>query len=431
MLDLNELRQQRAAFIARLRQKHDATVENGANEEEERQMQDMEKDILKLEDVIAREEKLQASEGDLARSLDGRSSGNGHLLDYSRGDEGRTRDSTPIEQRGLNYDERMTDYLVREKGLKPINDCTFGDFLRAKVTGKPRTPGERRALSESVSDAAGGTFVPDFLASTFIDKMRSAMNTMKFGARTIPLTSDNLSFARTITDPTPAWRAEAGPVSESDPVFERLTLLPRSLAVFCKVSQELLDDAPNAGAALAAAFTGACAVEVERVALAGSGTPPEPKGIRNTTNVNETSQGTNGLALANWDNVVDVYTKILTANEPVVSGMIMAPRTFKGILLFKEATTNAPLQPPPVVRDIPIGVSTSVSIAETQGSSSVASTLYMGNWSRLWFGIRNEVRIEILRELYRANLQVGFLVWLRMDIALEHPQSFGRLIGLL
>ena len=92
---------------------------------------------------------------------------------------------------------------------------------------------------------------------------------------------------------------------------------------------------------------------------------------------------------------------------------------------FQEATTNAYLNGPRIVGDIPIGASTAVSITETQGGASTASTLYMGNWSRLWFGFRNEVRVELLRELFRANLQVGFMVWLRVDVALEHPQSFG------
>ena len=42
--------------------------------------------------------------------------------------------------------------------------------MRALITGKPKTETERRALGEAV-DASGGTFVPDYLASTFIDRL--------------------------------------------------------------------------------------------------------------------------------------------------------------------------------------------------------------------------------------------------------------------
>lgn len=51
------------------------------------------------------------------------------------------------------------------------------------------------------------------------DRLRAESVVVRAGARTIPLTSDNQSIAKLASDPTPAFRAEAGAISESDPTF--------------------------------------------------------------------------------------------------------------------------------------------------------------------------------------------------------------------
>jgi HK97 family phage major capsid protein len=103
----------------------------------------------------------------------------------------------------------------------------------------------------------------------------------------------------------------------------------------------------------------------------------------------------------------------------------MAPRTYATIAKFKS-TTNDPLGVPPALASIPMAQTTAVSTTEATDKS----TLYLGDWSQLMYGIRSQVRVEVLRERYADNLQYGFLAYLRADVALAHPAAFGRLISI-
>ena len=122
-----------------------------------------------------------------------------------------------------------------------------------------------------------------------IDKLRAESVMVAAGARTVPLTSDNLSIAKLATDPTPAFRAENAAIAESDPTFSSVTLTPRSLAVMTKVSRELFEDSLNLESELPRILSVAMAKEMDRIGLLGSGSAPEPRGIANQSGIGTTA----------------------------------------------------------------------------------------------------------------------------------------------
>jgi HK97 family phage major capsid protein len=201
--------------------------------------------------------------------------------------------------------------------------------------------------------------------------------------------------------------------------------------VFFKTSRELLEDSINAAEILEATLVRSFGVEVDRVCLSGTGTPPQPRGLRNITNVNEVSMGAAGLAISSHDPILDLLALLWAKNVTAVNTAIAAPRTAATIAKFKEATTNAPLARPAVLADWRVLVSANVSITETQGASSVASTLFMGDWSQMMLGWRTQMQVEVARELYRGNYQAAYFGHLRFDMQVAHPESFGRLIGII
>ena len=71
-----------------------------------------------------------------------------------------------------------------------------------------------------------------------------------------------------------------------------------------KISRELLEDSINIGDILTGALANALALELDRVALLGSGTAPEPRGIFNTSGILSQSQGDNGAALTGFGPLV-------------------------------------------------------------------------------------------------------------------------------
>jgi HK97 family phage major capsid protein/HK97 family phage prohead protease len=334
------------------------------------------------------------------------------------------------EVRVLGRDDSFRSWVEeRSKHPKEYGNLRLGDVLRALITG-PRNELERRALSEG-TDSAGGFSVPDILMAQWIDRLRNALVVVRAGAMTVPLTSDTVKIARLLADPTAAWRSENAAVAESEPTFEAVTFTPRSLDVFTKVSRELLEDSANISAMLEASLVRSFAVEVDRVCLYGTGTPPQPRGLRTTTGLGEVSQGTNGAALSSYDPIIDTLNQLWVDNVTTPTAAVMAPRTYTTIAKFKEATTNAPLAVPTVLQGLPFLMTANVPITETQGAASNASSIFIGDFTQMVLGFRTEMTVEVARELYRGNYQYGFFGHLRMDMQVTHPESFARLIGII
>jgi HK97 family phage major capsid protein/HK97 family phage prohead protease len=334
------------------------------------------------------------------------------------------------EVRVLGREQSVRSWIeARSRHPREFAQLRLGDVMRAMITG-PRTDLERRALSEG-TDSAGGYTVPDIVLARFIDRLRAAVVVIRAGAQTVPLTSDVTRIARLAADPTAAWRAENAAVAESDPTFEAVTFTARSLDVQMKVSRELVEDSLNIAEMLETALLRSFSVEVDRVCLHGTGTPPQPRGIRNVSGVGEVSMGTNGAQLTNHDKLIDTLTELWTDNVTTPTALVLAPRTLTTESKFKEGTTNAPLPRPPVLTTFPWYQTTSMPITETQGSASNASSVFIGDFTQMMLGFRTEMQIEVARELYRGNYQFGFFGHLRMDMQVTHPESFTRLIGII
>jgi len=322
-----------------------------------------------------------------------------------------------VKAAGLRPDQRMADYVRREH---PDDASTYGELeigrlMRAMVTGA-KTDTERRALAEG-SDSAGGFTVPTVVASQLIDLMRARSVAVRAGATTIPLESDQTVIAKLASDPVPAWRAENASITESDPTFSAVTLAPKSLAVLVKVSRELIEDSVNLSVELPRILAAAMAEEWDRVALLGSGTAPEPEGVANVSGISTSALSG---ALTSYAPFVTARTSLLSANH-YPSAIIAHPRD-EGALTGLTATDNQPLMAPRQISDIPMLTSTQIPI--DGGAGSDESTIFMGDFSRLILGLRSDIRVEIVRELFAGNHQLGFIAHMRGDIAVSHPAAF-------
>ncbi|WP_371346065.1 phage major capsid protein [Ancylobacter sp. IITR112] len=305
------------------------------------------------------------------------------------------------------------------RGFNEYRGLTPGGFLRAMVRG-PQSAVERRALAES-TDSAGGYTVPDVIMAPMIDRMRAASVVMRAGALTIPITSDNASFAKVATDPVPAWRAENEAAAESDPTFAKVPFAPKSLMVIVRISRELLDDSINIGTALPNVIAQAMATELDRVALMGSGSGSQPRGVANFAGL--TASGYSALELANYVPLVRMRTALRTANSDATA-FIMSPRD-EGALAEKLDGEGNPLIIPPAIASTPRLATTS--IPTNLGGGANQSLILAGDWSRLMVGIRSELRIEILKERYADYHQYAFVAHLRADIAAEHEAAFCKI----
>jgi HK97 family phage major capsid protein len=324
--------------------------------------------------------------------------------------------------------EQSVEQWAQQSGLftPPEGDRppSFDRYLRGIVTGNWDGAEHERALSEGTL-TAGGHLVPVPLSARVIDLARNQMQVMRAGAVTVPMTAATLKLARLTSEGTPAWKSENAAITDADMVFDSVTFTARTLVRLVKLSVELFDDAdPSSEDVIARSFAGQVALELDRVALRGSGTPPEPRGVVNQTGVTLTTHGANGALITNYDFHLDAVGAIRSANfEP--NAQIQAPRTATSLSKLKEATTNAYMAPPAGLANIPRLNSKQVPVNLTVGTSTDCSEIYTADWSNLLVGIRTDFQLLFLRERFVADaLQYAFLAYLRADIQLAQPTAF-------
>jgi HK97 family phage major capsid protein len=358
----------------------------------------------------------------------------GAIPDFGLG-SGSTRLSSNPYAKGL-YDvntgeairawDRSTPANVMRERLDPehvdiCRDLTFGHFLRAIQLG-PRSAAEKRALSIG-TPSAGGYTVPAPLMVEFIDNLRNAAVVLAAGGVIVPMTSKTLDIARLDTDPTPAWRSEAGAVSQSDAVFSQVQLDAQDLSVEVVTSRELAQDSANLESVLMRSFIQTFAVELDRVALVGSGSAPEPEGVLNATGVTEIDLG--GATMTRYQSLVALRRDVQKANASP-NAWIMNNTTLSE-LSGLEASDNQPLQAPRYFSELELFATEGV--PDSLGTGTDESPVFVGNWSDLLIGIREDTTIQLNPFLRAGNGQVSWFVHLRADIQLARPASFGRIIG--
>ncbi len=316
----------------------------------------------------------------------------------------------------LRSGQTFADYVRERRADHEFVGLGVGAYLRAMVRG-PQTEMEKRALAEG-TDSAGGYTVPEILSARLIDRMRVASVVFRAGAQTVPLTSDINYVAKVASDPVPAWRAENANIAESDPTFGRATFTARSLAVLVKISRELLEDSLNIETALPNVMAIALAQELDRVALLGTGTPPQPRGVANFTGLTANAFG--GGALSSYGPLIAARTALRTVNADVTA-YIMSPRD-EGQLAGLVDTQGQPLALPPAIANVPMLVTSK--IPTDLGTGTDESMILAGEWAKLMIGIRSDIRIDVLRERFAGEHQYGFIAHMRADVAAEHEAAF-------
>jgi HK97 family phage major capsid protein len=301
-------------------------------------------------------------------------------------------------------------------------ELSFDRYLRGLATAKWDGAPHERALAEATV-GAGGALVPAPLSSRVIDLARNRTVVFRAGAQTVPMTSQTLALARLTGEGSPAWKTEGASITAADMTFDRVTFTARTLVRLIQISVELFEDAdPSSEGIIARSFAGQMAVELDRVALLGTGTAPEPRGVLNQSGVTLTTHGANGTGITNYDFWLDAIGAVRAAGfEP--NAHIQAPRSSTSLSKLKEATTNAYLAPPAGL--LPMLTTKSIPITVTTGTSTDTSYVFTADWSNLLIGLRTDFNLRFLGERYLADsLTYAFLAYLRADVQVAQPTAF-------
>jgi HK97 family phage major capsid protein len=213
----------------------------------------------------------------------------------------------------LHREASLYDWCQARGMFDQAEPLSFDRYLRGIATANWDGAEHERALSEATI-GAGGALVPSPLSSRVIDLARNATRVFQAGAITVPMTSQTLALARLTSEGAPAWKTENAAITAADMVFDRVTFTARTLVRLITLSVELFEDAdPSSEDVIARSFAGQMAVELDRVALLGTGTAPEPRGVLNQSGVTLTAHGANGTAITNYDWWLDAIGAVRAA----------------------------------------------------------------------------------------------------------------------
>jgi HK97 family phage major capsid protein len=352
---------------------------------------------------------------------------------------------------GLDMQERLSQSKSPSNGMKVLrNSADFAkhfhtdeqynrasedpgamnlsDFFRG-VAGMKTSAAVSNALSVG-TDTGGGFTVPGVLMPGILGAMTPVSSLLQAGAGFVMLDEGAKSYTVAGIDniPTASWRLEAGALATSDTTFRAVIATPKSLAFQFKISRELLADGQGIEAALFQAVAQAFAKELDRAGLRGSGTNPEPRGLLNTSGIQAVTNGANGAALANYSNMFSATQAILQADAPMPTAMIMSPRSLVKLGGLIDST-GQPVLMPGMLQPLKMVATSQIPNNLAVGTSSDCSEIYLGDFTKMLFALREALSIQMLRESHAATGEIGFVCHARADVLVNYPQAFALVTG--
>lgn len=341
----------------------------------------------------------------------------------------RTPESEVRYGRAFGEGQNFTDFVQPEK-RKSLADA--GRYIRAMVLDDVQT----RATLVEGTDTLGGHLVPVEVLSPLLDLARNKTVLKQAGATFVPLSSMTSKMPTHTVDPVMAARSEGDALAAADTTLGAITFVPRSYAALIRVSEELIEDSgTDVDMYLANVIAAAAAGTIDQQSLYGSGVAPIVKGVKNFTGITITHMtGNDGGDLVNFDPVVDLVARLRTANyEP--TAMITSPGLKATMAKWRTNTggagTGQYLETPEYLRGIPLLDTASVPTDLTVGGSgAVCTDILAADWRYVAVGMRQELRIRRLPELYAGTGEVGFAATMRFDMQVLRTGAVQILDGL-
>lgn len=214
---------------------------------------------------------------------------------------------------------RVTDKAIypgeryKRDSYESEKSLDFGKLVKGMVKGNWQdAENERDYISKNMT-ATGSVVIPDVLADEFIDVART--KSALFGnVPIVQIPHNNLTIAIQTRDASASFVKEGDLIPNSEPIFNKVSLMGKTLAIYVPVSEQLLDSAPNISEQLMHSVTQAIALELDKAMLYGEGVTgdkEEIKGIANIDSIHKPSISNNHI---NYDFVIAGTSPIRKAN---------------------------------------------------------------------------------------------------------------------
>ncbi len=333
--------------------------------------------------------------------------------------EASSEQMTALEKR---IDEKIAEMVkAQENGSRKISmpgleeeaeKFHLSKVIEMQLTGKWGEDSDfEKAIVEEIMKttnagtlAAGGALIPDEVTNEIIEMAIAQTPIESLGVTKMTGLRGELPIPKVTGRPTAYWVGEEEAATESSSTFGEITLRPKTLAAFTKISRRVLHQSSGlAERIVREELTNSMSLALEQALINGAGSSKEPKGIVNYSGLTTTAAiGTNGGRFK-VDKATDMVTNIDVANllKPGGKyGFLVRPEAKQGLATERvvqysgqSAEDGMPVINPFMTEaqiesmlGYPLKTTTLIPATLTKGTSSTCSYAIFGNWAQVILG---------------------------------------------
>ncbi len=323
--------------------------------------------------------------------------------------------------------------MAKDGTQNPLVKAGFSSQM-AKVIGDY----QQKALDTGTT-TSGGWLVPQDYINALIEMLRANMTVVLAGATVMEkLTGSPVIIPKQLTSASGSWIGQNATVSLSDPSFGQVTLTPKVYGIRAQFSNLLnILSNPSSEGITRRDLAKVAGLELDRVALRGSGASNQPLGLNGVSGLGTYAIATNGGDFTRQDalklaGVVEDQNALTGKLAFITSPKVTRVMKNERIAQFSGQTTGEYVQYPLTNAalakslDYPIFTTTQIPATLVKGSSSDCAEVYFGNFEELLIGMWGPM--EILATNIGGNAWAQNAIEVRLirnvDIAVRHGQSF-------
>jgi HK97 family phage major capsid protein/HK97 family phage prohead protease len=283
---------------------------------------------------------------------------------------------------------------------------------------------------------AGGNLVPtQHLAGDFIGLLRNRTRIVSLGARVLSDLRGNVAIPRQTGAGQAYWVAEGGAPTESQQAFDQVALSPKTVGGFTDYTRKmLLQASPDVEQLVRSDLAAVIALEIDRVAIHGSGAGNEPLGILNTAGIGSVAIGTDGGA-PTYAHIVDLLTAVAQDNADEGMLAFLTNSKVRGKLLKTEKSSGTGLYVWESGTDgdgrmigFRSAVSNQVPSNLTKGTGTNLSAIIFGAWNNLLIGDWSGLDLMIDPYTLGTSGGVRVIALHDVDVAVRHAEAFAAIV---
>lgn len=372
------------------------------------------------------------------------------ILDHKFKAAGAVREVVENPEIGMTDQERRDYSFLRAMHAAATGDWSQAGFEReCSAAAEKKLPGGMRGsfviphdvlvardyLSIGLTNHTGEkTVATDLLAGSFIEMLRNRMVMRQMGARVLSGLVGDIAIPRMMGGATAYWLTEDQDTTGSIQAFDQVSLTPKTVSCMTEVTRKLLmQSSLDVEGLVRNDLATTIALELDRVAINGSGQNNQPKGILNVTGIGSVVGGDNGLAPA-WSHIVDLETEVAVDNADVGTMAYLTNTKVRGKM--KKTFINSTGGDTPLwgnTKDAPLNgynayVTNQVPSTLTKGTSTAkCSAILFGNWSDLLIGMWGGLDVMVDPYTGSKSGRIRIVMFQDCDLAVRHPESFAAM----